>query len=61
MCVEVLAVDLLMDALADIARGMLTLTDVSVGVLVGVNVNAFAGVTAVFEFAMSDLSEEICC
>ena len=56
-----LAVDLLMDALADIARGMLTLTDVSGGVLAGVNINAFAGVTAAFEFEMSDSSKEFCC
>ena len=51
-----LAVDLLMDALTDIARGMLTLTDVSVDVLAVVNINA-----AVFEFTVPDSSEEFCC
>ena len=56
-----LAVDWLMDALADIARGMLTLTDVSVGVLAGVNVNAFACVMAAFEFTVPDSSKEFCC
>ena len=52
-------VDLLMDVLAGIARAMPT--DIGVVVLASGNVNAFAGVTAAFEFEMSDSSKEFCC
>ena len=44
------AVDLLMDALTDVTRGVRTNTGVDV--LVGVDVNVFAGVMTAFEFAM---------
>ena len=49
--VSAVAVDLLMDAL----------TDIGVDVLVGVNVNVFAGAMAAFEFVMPLPLEEFCC
>ena len=53
------AVDLLMDALAGIARAMLT--DVGIGVLVGMNASVFADVTVAFEFEIPGPSKECCC
>ena len=44
--------DLCMDALTEIIRTVLT--NIGVGVLVDVNLNAFAGVTTAFEFVASD-------
>ena len=56
------AVDLLIAALADISRVMLT--DIGIGVLVGMNVDVFAGVMATLELVelvMPGPSKEFCC
>ena len=53
------AVDLLMDALAGIAR--VVLTDIGFAVLVGVNGSVFADVTVAFEFDIPGPSKECCC
>ena len=47
------AVGLLMDALTDMIRGVPT--NIGVGVLMGVNLNLFAVVIAVFKVVISDL------
>ena len=47
------AVGLLMDALTDMIRGVPT--NIDVGVLMGVNLNLFAVVIAVFKVVISDL------
>ena len=52
-------VDLLIAALTDISRVMLT--DIGIGVLVGMNVNVFADVMAAFEFDVPGPSKEFCC
>ena len=54
-----MAVDLLMDALAGIAR--VVLTDIGFAVLVGVNGSVFADVTVAFEFDIPGPSKECCC
>ena len=53
------AVDLLMDALTEIIRGVLT--NIGIGVLVDNNLNVFAGVMAAFEFDMPRPIEEVRC
>ena len=52
-------VDLLIDRLPDIAR--VRRTEVSAGVLAGVNMNAFEGIITKFEFTLPDSSKELCC
>ena len=54
------AVDLLIDALRDIIRGVLTNIGV-VGMLVDVNVNVFAGAITDLAFAMPGPLEEFIC
>ena len=54
-----MAVDLLMDALSSIIRGVLT--KIAVDVLVDVNVKVFAGVMTAFEFVMSGTLEDFRC
>ena len=53
------AVELLMNAVTDIIRGVLS--NIDVDVLVDVNVNMFAVSMAAFEFVMSDPLEEFRC
>ena len=53
------AVELLMNAVTDIMRGVLSNMDVDM--LVDVNVNIFAVSMAAFEFVMSDPLEEFRC
>ena len=53
------AVELLMNAVTDIIRGVLS--NIDVDVLVGVNVNIFAVSMTAFEFVMSDPLEEFRC
>ena len=48
-----MAVDLLMDALADTIRGIPT--NIGVGVLEGVEINMFVGVMTAFELATTPL------
>ena len=54
-----MAVDLVMDALTEMIRGIRT--SIGVDVLMDVNVNAFVGVMVVFEFVTSDTLEGFCC
>ena len=53
------AVDLLMDALTDIIRGLLTKIDVDA--LVNVNLNVFSGGVTTFKFAIPGVLERFCC
>ena len=53
------AVELLMNAVTDIIRGVLS--NIDVDVLVGANVNIFAVSMTAFEFVMSDPLEEFRC
>ena len=53
------AVDLLMDALTDIERGLLT--KINVDALVNVNLKVFSGGVTTFEFAMPGALERFCC
>ena len=53
------AVDLLMDALTDIIRGVPT--NINVDASVNVNVNVFSGKMTAFEFAMPGVSEGFRC
>ena len=53
------AVDLLMDALTDIIRGLLTKIDFDA--LVNVNLNVFSGGVTTFEFAMPGALERFRC
>ena len=59
MIVSDVAVGLLMGALTDMIRGVPT--NIDVGVLMGVNINVFAVVIAVFKVVMSDPLEEFRC
>ena len=57
LAVSNVAVDLLIDSLIGIIRGVVT-NNIDVDVLVDVNVNVLAGVMTAFEFAMPDPLEE---
>ena len=60
LIVSNVAVDLLIDSLIGIMRGVV-INNIDVDVLVDVNLNVLAGVMTAFEFAMPDPLEEFRC